>query len=317
MTMSALISGPLFVPVRSLRTLVLAAALLLCSRSMPASPSGGIAGTIRDPSGAAVAGARVTAISVTTRAQAAAFSDITGSFRFLQLAPGVWSVTVEADRFKGAHIPEAVVQIDQVTRTDVWLELGDRTEVIQVEAVTPLLEVDRTALSQVVDTRTIGSVPLNGRQFLDLALFTPGIVPAAPGTQGSGFNSAGIRSQSNVYLLDGVSNQDTQTNGPLNLFRISDAVQEFSVQTGVPSPEFGRGAGGQVNIVTKSGSNSLHGSAFEYLRNTVLNAADFFTNKLGGSRAAEEGLGLEVSEIDQTVSVKAAEVLPLLLLSPP
>ena len=286
MTMSALISGPLFVPVRSLRTLVLAAALLLCSRSMPASPSGGIAGTIRDPSGAAVAGARVTAISVTTRAQAAAFSDITGSFRFLQLAPGVWSVTVEADRFKGAHIPEAVVQIDQVTRTDVWLELGDRTEVIQVEAVTPLLEVDRTALSQVVDTRTIGSVPLNGRQFLDLALFTPGIVPAAPGTQGSGFNSAGIRSQSNVYLLDGVSNQDTQTNGPLNLFRISDAVQEFSVQTGVPSPEFGRGAGGQVNIVTKSGSNSLHGSAFEYLRNTVLNAADFFTNKLGGSRAA-------------------------------
>ncbi len=253
---------------------------------MLASPAGGIAGVIRDPAGAPIAGARVTAGSVTTRAQAVAFSDLTGSYRFLQLAPGVWSVTVEADRFKRANIPEAVVRVDQVTRADVSLELGERWEVIQVAAVTPLLEEDRTALSGVVDTRTIGSVPLNGRQFLDLALFTPGIVPAAPGTQGSGFNAAGMRSQSNVYLLDGVSNQDTQSNGPLNLFRITDAVQEFAVQTSVASPEFGRGAGGQVNVVTKGGSNVFHGSAFEYLRNTVLNASDFFTNKLGGTKAA-------------------------------
>jgi Carboxypeptidase regulatory-like domain/TonB-dependent Receptor Plug Domain len=245
---------------------------------MLASPFGGIAGTVRDPSGAPVVGSRVLATCVTTGAQAAGVSDLTGSFRFLQLAPGVWSITVEADRFKRAHISEAVVQVDQLTRADVSLELGDRSEVIQVEA-------ERSVLTGVVDTRTIRSVPLNGRQFLDLALFTPGIVPAAPGTQGSGFNSSGIRSQSNVYLLDGVSNQDTQTNGPLNLFRITDAVQEFAVQTGVPSPEFGRGAGGQVNIVTKGGSNVFHGSAFEYLRNTALNAADFFTNKLAGTKA--------------------------------
>ena len=153
-------------------------------------------------------------------------------------------------------------------------------------AVSPLLEMDRVSLGSVTDSRTIGSVPLNGRQFLDLALFTPGIVAAAPGTQGSGFNAAGMRSQSNVYLLDGVSNQDTQTNGPLNLFRITDAVQEFAVQTSVPLPEFGRGTGGQVNIVTKTGSDAFHGSAFEYLRNTVLNAPDFFTNKQGGTKAA-------------------------------
>ena len=286
MTVSALNRRSPVAPLPSVRALARAAALLLCSCAMFASPSGGIAGTVRDPSGAPVPGARVLAISVTTRTQAAGLSDMAGSFRFLQLAPGAWSITVEADRFKRAHISQAVVQVDQVTRQDIALELGDRSEVIQVEALTSLLEVERTALAAVVDTLTIGSVPLNGRQFLDLALFTPGIVPSAPGTQGSGFSAAGIRSQSNVYLLDGVSNQDTQTNGPLDLFRITDAVQEFAVQTAVPLPEFGRGAGGQVNIVTKSGSNAFHGSVFEYLRNTVLNSADFFTNKQAGTKAA-------------------------------
>src|SRR5436190_1700559 len=129
-------------------------------------------------------------------------------------------------------------------------------------------------------------MPLNGRQYLDLAMLAPGVLPAAPGTQGNGFSAAGIRSQSNVYLLDGVSNIDTQTNQPLNLFRISDAVEEFSVQTVTPPAEFGRGAGAQVNVVTRSGGNRFHGSAFEYLRNTKLTAADFFTNKLAGPKNA-------------------------------
>jgi hypothetical protein len=174
--------------------------------------------------------------------------------------------------------------VDQVTRVDISLELGDVSEVVEVSAITPLLESGKSTLSGVVDNRVIANVPLNARQFLDLALLTPGIVPAAPGTQGSGFNSAGARSQSNVYLLDGISNQDTQTNEALNLFRITDAVEEFAVQTSVPPPEFGRGSGGQVNIVTKSGSNQFHGSLFEYLRNTKLDAADFFTNKLRGPK---------------------------------
>src|SRR6266849_959523 len=137
-------------------------------------------------------------------------------------------------------------------------------------------------MSNVVDMRTIASMPLNARQFLDLALLTPGTVPAATGTQGGGFNVAGARSQSNIFLIDGVSNQDTQINSPLNNFRITDAVQEFTVQTSVALPEFGRGTGGQVNIVTKSGGNQFHGSVFGYFRNTHFDAADFFTNKQGG-----------------------------------
>src|SRR5262249_6544612 len=168
---------------------------------------------------------------------------------------------------------------------DITLEIGDLSQTIEITATTPLVETRRSTISAVIDAATIENMPLNGRQYLDLALLIPGVLTAAPGTQGNGFSVAGIRSQSNVYLLDGVSNIDTQTNQPLNMFRITDAVAEFSVQTGVPLPEFGRGAGAQVNVVTRSGSNELHGSAFEYLRNTVFNAADFFTNKLAGQKS--------------------------------
>jgi hypothetical protein len=112
-----------------------------------------------------------------------------------------------------------------------------------------------------------------------LALLTPGVLPSSAGTQGGGFNVSGARSQSNIFLLDGVSNIDTQINSALGNFRITDAVQEFAVQTSVATAEFGRGTGGQVNIVTKSGTNQFHGTVFEYLRNDVLDAADFFTNK--------------------------------------
>ena len=149
-----------------------------------------------------------------------------------------------------------------------------------VEAVAPLLESDKSTISSVVDTRTIANMPLNARQYLDLALLTPGAVPSQPGQQGGGFNVAGARSQSNNFLLDGVSNIDTQIGSPLGNFRITDAVQEFAVQTSVPTAEFGRGHGAQVSIVTKSGTNQFHGSVFEYLRNSNMDAADFFTNKL-------------------------------------
>jgi hypothetical protein len=127
-------------------------------------------------------------------------------------------------------------------------------------------------------------MPLNARQYLDLALLTPGVLPSSAGTQGGGFNVAGARSQSNVFLLDGVSNIDTQVNSALGNFRITDGVQEFAVQTSVATAEFGRGTGGQVSIVTKSGTNQFHGTAFEYLRNSVLDAADFFTNKNHGKK---------------------------------
>src|SRR3989442_190134 len=155
---------------------------------------------------------------------------------------------------------------------------------MEVATVAPLLEADKSTLSAVVDSRTISNMPMNSRQLLDLALLTPGVVPANVGALG-GFAVAGARSQSNVSQIDGISNMDPAAKTTLTNFRITDAVQEFAVQTSAALPEFGRGTGGQLNIVTKSGSNQFHGSAFEYFRNTHMDAADFFTNKLGGRKS--------------------------------
>ncbi len=267
------------------RVLFLTAMLLVLGFSFR-SPTGSISGMITDPSGAPLSGVPVKLLSAAMRVHRTALSDADGAFQFLQLEPGNWSLSAEAPGFKRINVPAVLVQVDQITHLELTLQVGDVSEVIEVAAVAPLIQTGKSTLSTLVEGRTIGSLPLNARQFLDLALLTPGTVPAAPGTQGSGFNSAGARSQSNVYLLDGISNMDTQQNGPLNSFRITDAVQEFAVQTSVPLPEFGRGSGGQVNIVTKTGSNQFHGTAFEYFRNTKLDAADFFTNKLGGQKNA-------------------------------
>src|SRR5437016_1329489 len=261
-------------------------AMLLClvsAGSVLASPVGNIAGVVKDASGAYMPGVKVTLTNTATNAKQEATTDANGAFQFLQLAPANYQIVAEAKGFKRA-VSTALVQVDQITHAEFNMEVGDISQSVQVEAAAPLLETDKSTLSSVVDSRTIANMPLNARQYLDLALITPGALPAATGTQGGGFNVAGARSQSNIFLLDGVSNVDTQVNSALGNFRITDAVQEFAVQTSVATAEFGRGTGGQVSIVTKSGSNEFHGSVFEFLRNDALDAADFFTNKSGGQK---------------------------------
>jgi len=260
--------------------------LVFTAAAMHASPAGSILGVIRDPQGAAVAGAGIKAVHGQLSLRRFAISDASGAFEIAGAPPGTWSLEVEAHGFKRSNVAPVIVQVDQSTRTEIVLELGDLSETIEIKADLPLVETARSTLTAVIGRAAINSLPLDGRQYLDLAMVTPGVIPAAPGTQGNGFNVSGIRSQSNIYMLDGVSNMDPQTNQPLNMFRITDAVEEFAVQTGVPQAEFGRGAGGQVNVVTRSGSNQLHGSAFEYVRNTILTASDFFTNKLAGPKNA-------------------------------
>ena len=264
---------------------LLSAFLLLFAPRLSASPTGSIAGFVKDPSGATVSGAKLTLINMSTNAKEETVSDNTGAFQFLELTPARYSLHVEAVGFKKEVLTDIVVEVDQITHLEPSLQLGSAAETIEVtgEAI-PLLEADRSTLSNVIDSQVISNIPLNGRQYLDLALLTPGVLPSATGTQGGGFNVSGARSQSNIFLLDGVSNIDTQINSALGNFRITDAVQEFAVQTSVATAEFGRGTGGQVNIVTKSGTNEFHGTAFEYLRNSVLDARDFFTNKNGGTK---------------------------------
>jgi len=259
--------------------------VLLMTATVLASPTGSIAGFVKDQSGAMISGAKLTLINVSTNAREEAVSDSNGGFQFLQLAPAAYSLHVEASGFKKEAVKDVLVQVDQITHLDVTLQVGSVAETVEVlSEATPLLESERSTLSNVIDSQVISDMPLNARQYLDLALLTPGVLPSSAGTQGGGFNVSGARSQSNVFLLDGVSFVDTQINSALGNFRITDAVQEFAVQTSVATAEFGRGTGGQVNIVTKSGTNQFHGTAFEYLRNDVLDAADFFTNKNKGKK---------------------------------
>src|SRR5205809_2291799 len=265
--------------------IILSALALVFAPAVSASPTGSIAGSVKDQTGALVSGAKLTLTSISTNAKIGAISDSNGSFQFLQLAPAVYSLQVEANGFKKVVVDNVVVEVDQITHVDATLQIGSVAETIEVasEAI-PLLETDRSTLSNVVESQVISNMPLNARQYLDLALLTPGVLPSSAGTQGGGFNVSGARSQSNIFLLDGVSSIDTQINSALGNFRITDAVQEFAVQTSVATAEFGRGTGGQVSIVTKSGTNTFHGTAFEYLRNSVLDAADFFTNKNHGTK---------------------------------
>jgi hypothetical protein len=262
----------------------LAALCILTASSIFASPVGSISGTVKDSSGAVVPSVKLTLTNIATNAHVVATTNTSGEFQFLQLAPSTYSLVAEADGFKKINVSSVLVQVDQITHLDLALEVGTLTESVQVESAAPLLENDKSTLSSVVDSRNISNMPLNGRQALDLALITPGVVPTSAGTQVLSFNVAGARSQSNTYLWDGVSNMDTQVNSNLNNFRIDDAVQEFSVQTSVASAEFGRGTGGTVSMVTKSGTNELHGTAFEYLRNNAFDATDFFINKQGGTK---------------------------------
>jgi Carboxypeptidase regulatory-like domain len=268
-------------PVRSISFATL---FVLAAFSATASPVGSISGSVKDSSGGMVPGVKLTLINTGTNAQLGTNTNTEGEFQFLQLPPATYTLAVEHTGFKKTVVSSVLVQVDQVTHIEIALEVGSLSDSVQVEGVAPLLESDKSTISSVVDTRTIANMPLNARQYLDLALLTPGAMPSQPGQQGGGFNLAGARSQSNTFLLDGVSNMDTQIGSALGNFRITDAVQEFAVQSSVPTAEFGRGQGAQVSIVTKSGSNQFHGSAFEYLRNSDFDAADFFTNKLGGTK---------------------------------
>ena len=249
-----------------------------------ASPVGSISGSVKDSTGAFVPGVTLTLTNLATNSRVTTASNPNGEFQFPQLTPSTYALTAEITGFKRETISSVLVQVDQVTHVELTMEVGNLAESVQVDAVAPLLENDKSTISNVVDTRTIGNMPLNARQYLDLALLTPGAIPSQPGQQGGGFNIAGARSQSNLFLLDGVSIMDTQVNSALGTFRITDAVQEFAVQSSVPTAEFGRGHGAEVSIVTKSGTNQFHGSLFEYLRNSDFDAADFFTNKLGGTK---------------------------------
>jgi hypothetical protein len=259
-------------------------AFVILSASLHAAPVGSIKGYIKDASGAGVPRAKVILTETDTSTQTETASDETGLFQFAQIPPGNYEVSAEAAGFKKAVARGIKLLVDQVLSVDVRLEVGAVTETLEVTSAALLIETERAATGANVSPQLVANLPLTNRRFDDLALLAPGTAVAAPGTQAGGFAPAGARPGSTNSVIDGINNVDRQVGGPINTFRIADAVQEFSVTTTVASAEFGRESGGQVNIVTKSGTNRFHGSAFFFVRNDALQAADFFTNKLGGTK---------------------------------
>jgi Carboxypeptidase regulatory-like domain/TonB-dependent Receptor Plug Domain len=256
----------------------------VCATLLWAAPVGSIKGYVKDHSGAVIPNAALVLTNNQTRAIQHAAADQQGYFQFLQLSPGQYELAAESAGFRKSIVHDITVQVDQIVSFDVTLEVGQIVETVRVEGGVSTIEPEKVSTGLNFDLNLVKNLPYLNRRFLDLASATPGVVLNAPGTQAGGFSAAGARAQSNNWLLDGVQNLDTQVNGPINSFRIADAIQEFSVTTTVASAEYGRGTGAQVNVVTKSGTNSFHGTGFYLNRNDVFDARDFFTNKLGGNK---------------------------------
>jgi hypothetical protein len=259
---------------------------LIVTLSMPiaAQTTATIVGTLADKTGAVVPGASITAMGTDTGLRREVKTNASGTYVIPALAVGEYSVTAAAPGFKRQTIDGVVLQVNQEARVDITLDVGALSESVTVSGVATLLQTETSGLGHVIDNRYDTQIPLNGRDFSQLILLVPGANarPGGPdafssatvGSNGSGF-AIGGREALNNFMMDGASN-NTRQYGSIAIRPSIDAVEEFKVQSNLYSAEFGQAAFGQINLVTKSGSNNYHGSLFEFLRNSAFDARNFF-----------------------------------------
>jgi hypothetical protein len=245
--------------------------------------TGSIVGTVRDVSGAVVTGAMVEVTDIERGQTFKTTSSDSGEYVAGPLHVGRYRVTVSKTGFKKALSEAVELNVQDRVAVNITLQVGQISEEMVVTGAAPLLETETSELGQVVDQKRVSNLPLNGRNFAQLALLTTGTAPSEPGARdegGYGFSANGARSLQNNFLLDGVDNNSNlpdllnETN-----FVIQppvEALQEFKVQTNAYSAEFGRGNGAIVNAVIKSGTNQIHGSVWEFLRNNKLDGRNYF-----------------------------------------
>src|SRR5438128_3904464 len=247
---------------------------------------GQITGMVTDTTGGVLVGATVSVTNTQTGAIVTQQANRAGLYVFPNLLPGVFNVKVELDGFRGASRNNIELQIQQTVRLDFKLEVGSLSETVEAVGTAPLLNTTDATIGTVIDGRQVVELPLNGRNFIRLVVLSPNVTSDYGGASGGGasgrqggdratqsFSVAGQRREYNQYTLDGVVNQDVNFNTYAFLPSI-DAIEEFKVQTGVYSAEFGREAA-QVNVSTKSGSNAYRGTLFEFLRNDALDALPY------------------------------------------
>ncbi len=264
----------------------LAAALVLPATALAQFDAATVLGTVRDSSGAIVPGAMVTLTNASTGITATAISDENGNYQFLNVRIGAYGLRAELQGFSIAKVDNIDVTVNARLRVDLTLKVGGLGETVEVSGAAKLLETDSSDRGQVIAKEQIVNLPLNGRAYADLALLSPGVRRSAiADSRDASFNVHGLRSALNSFILDGVDNNSygTSNQGFSNqVVQVSpDAVEQFKVQTNNFSAEFGRTGGAVVNATMRSGTNAFQGTAWEFHRNTALNAVGFFKPSSG------------------------------------
>ncbi|MGB9067645.1 MAG: TonB-dependent receptor [Candidatus Acidiferrales bacterium] len=280
--------------------------LLLAGRAAGQSTNAAITGRVTDPTKAVIGGAQVTAINAGTNVSYEATTNGTGSYVIPDLPPGPYRVEVEKMGFKTIVETGVVLHVQDTVELNYEMALGAASESITVRADQTNMNTTDGSVSTVIDQNFVENLPLNGRSFQTLIQLTPGVVltPNIQGAEGQ-FSVNGQRAASNYWMVDGVSanigtganfNQGTGAGGALGSFSVLggtnslvsvDAMEEFRIQTSSYAPEFGRSPGAQISIVTRSGTDEFHGTAFDYLRNSAFDANDWFADFAGLPKPAE------------------------------
>src|SRR3984957_13073436 len=299
MTWKAARTGPL------LALLLLA---LVSIRPMWGALGGSISGTVTDPNGLAVSGAKVTAINTATNVRQTITANSIGVYSFPELPVGNYEIEVEANSFRAYRHTNLVVDTDSKLRVDASLLLGDQRESVTVAAAPVSVDTVNTQLGEVIDGSKIVAVPLNGRSFTDLLALQPGVAPTTTIT-GNSIQAAGAailspsgdlnpgtmsingqREYANGFTVNDSDVVERFTMGAAIVPNL-DSIAEFRVLTGNFDAQYGNYAGGRINVITKSGTNAFHGSAFEFLRNTDFDARNFFSPERAVYQQNQAGAG--------------------------
>ncbi|MBI1896510.1 MAG: TonB-dependent receptor [Acidobacteria bacterium] len=269
-------------PIHRVSTLLLVIAV---SQQLGFSQMAQITGRTTDSSQAALPGVAITLTNEQTGVTFHTTSNEVGYYTLSLLRPGTYRIELTAPGFRRMSRSGIRLDVEQVAQLDFQLPVGEVTESVEVVAAAPLLETSRATVGQVIENKRVVDLPLNGRNPFELAALSPGVTPVTNwGTPQLG----GGRNATSEVQLDGVSNTAPENNVGINSIVYTpqvDSVQEFKVELNALSAEYGRFSGGVINVVTKSGTNQLHGSAYWFLRNNVLDANNFFANRAGRKRS--------------------------------
>src|SRR5712691_9978101 len=242
--------------------------------------SGGISGVVSDTTGAVIPGARVRIVQENTNVATDLLTNASGFYAHPGTRPGAYRFAATQESFRAERRTGIELRVQDRLEVSFQLEVGTASAEVTVSAAAPLLESETSSLGQVIEEKTITDLPLNGRNFIQLATLGAGTLPSTRTAERDNFISNGARAVQNSYLLDGIDNRNRimgfDKSSAQIVQPIIDGIQEFKVQTATFSAEFGQAAGGVVNVTMKSGTNSYHGNVFEFLRNSDLDATPYF-----------------------------------------